>query len=90
VASRRISFPTQIVQKQEWANLCAYGNKHEICAEDFKLKDSQYSFADGHRVRLYVVKNNVHWKIPEGIPLDISNVSPAQAMPPRKLPNTQR
>jgi len=50
------------------------------------LKDNGYSFIGGHRVRRYAVKGNVNWKIPEGISLDVSAVSPGSA-PPRRMPH---
>jgi hypothetical protein len=59
--------------------------QHMICAEDVRLKTESFSFAGQHRVRLYSFKKNVHWKIPDGIPLDIAGVAPAT--PPRRQPN---
>lgn len=85
MAHRRISFPVKTVQNEDWAHIGVYGERHEFCAEDFRLRDNNFSFADGHRVRVYSAKKNVHWKIPPGIPLDISQVPEAQS-PPRRLP----
>ena len=63
-----------------WAALSyvAEGN-HEICGETVKLMNGKFSLFGGHRVRLYRFKNNVHWKIPSGVELDITDVPPAQA-----------
>jgi hypothetical protein len=52
---------------------------HEICCESGKLKNENFSFSGGHRVRLYQFKKNVHWRIPDGAELDISNVVPDNA-----------
>jgi hypothetical protein len=81
----RISIPVKIVNNERWAQLNNFGNSHIICAERCTLKQENYSFAAGHRVRLYAVKNNVHWKIPIGVPLDVSAVAPA-TLPPRRDP----
>lgn len=81
-----VRIPVRIVGKQKWAMLTACGGpNHIIVGEKFACKDQQYSFADGHRVRLYSVKQNVHWKIPEGIDLDVSGVTPAGDPPRRKV-----
>jgi hypothetical protein len=56
-----------------------FGDSHLICGESVRMKDENFSFAGGHRVRVYLFKKNVHWKIPEGVSLDISSVPAAQA-----------
>jgi hypothetical protein len=52
------------------------------------MVENKYSFAGGHRVRLYRFKDNVHWRIPAGVELDISRVDPTTgngaAQPPRR------
>lgn len=63
----------------KWAQLNLLALTHEICGETVKMKDGAYSFAGGHRVRLYSFKKNVHWKVPEGVSLDISGVEPGAA-----------
>lgn len=70
--------------KASWGALNYFGNTHVICAERLMRGDENYTFAGGHRVRLFTVRNNVHWKIPEGIQLDISSVPSAN--PARRLP----
>lgn len=60
----------------KWAELGALGT-HEICGEQCHLADSKFSFIGGHRVRLFKFKKNVHWKLPTGVELDISGVTPA-------------
>jgi hypothetical protein len=81
----RIRVPIKTVGTERWGQLSAFGESHLICAEAVKLKDEKFSFAGGHRVRLYSFKKNVHWKIPEGAAFDIADVTPAVA--PRR---TQR
>ena len=80
-----VRVPVKIVGTERWGHLSAFGEGHLICGESVKLKNEKYSFAGGHRVRLYAFKKNVHWRIPEVAAIDISAVSPA--IPPRRLPN---
>ena len=75
----RVSVPVKTVGNERWGQLSLLGDHHLICAEAVKLKDENFSFAGGHRVRLYSFKKNVHWKIPEGVRLDIAGVTPAAA-----------
>jgi hypothetical protein len=79
----KISVPVKIVQGDRWGELNFFGNQHIISGERLSIKDQNYSFAGGHRVRLYLIKQNVHWKIPTGIQLDVSQVAPAE-MPRRR------
>jgi hypothetical protein len=81
--SDRIRVPVKIVGTERWGQLNLLGDAHLICGETVKLKDENFSFAGQHRVRLYSFKKNVHWKIPEGIPLDVADVAPATAAPRR-------
>jgi hypothetical protein len=80
-----VRVPIKIVGTERWGQLSAFGDAHSICGEVVKLKNENFSFAGGHRVRLYSFKKNVHWKIPEGLSLDIAAVPAATA--PRR---TQR
>jgi hypothetical protein len=57
----------------------------DVVAEKFNLENSNLSFVGGHRVRLYRLKKNVHFKIPQGTELNISDVPPQQA-PRRQQP----
>jgi len=74
-----VSVPTKKVNGALWGDLSVFGNQHYICGEKVALHDEGFSFAAGHRVRLYSFKKNVHWKIPDGIALDISDVPAAEA-----------
>jgi hypothetical protein len=78
-----VKVPVKIVGADRWGQLSVFGDTHFICGEKVQQKDENYSFAGQHRVRLYSFKKNVHWKIPEGIPLDVSGVTPAAAAPRR-------
>jgi hypothetical protein len=82
--SNHVLVPTKRVNGSLWGDLTVFGHHHLICGEKVDLKDDGLSFAGGHRVRLYSFKKNVHWKIPEGTSIDISDVTPASA--PRRLP----
>jgi hypothetical protein len=79
-----IQVPIRIINNIRWGQLSVFGERHEFCGEKFELRDSNFSFAGGHRVRIFSAKKNVHWKIPEGIQLDISQVQTSQ--PPRRMP----
>lgn len=74
-----VRVPVKIVGTERWGQLSALGDNHFICGEKVQQKDGNYSFAGQHRVRLYSFKKNVHWKIPDGIALDVTGVAPAAA-----------
>jgi hypothetical protein len=77
--------PVKKIGSERWGQLSYISDQaHLICGEDVRQKESQHSFAGEHRVRVYSFKKNVHWRIPEGIPLDIAGVQPAG--PARRLP----
>lgn len=80
----KVSIPVKKVNGEDWAELNIFGNSHDFCGEKFKVKMENFSFSGGHRVRLYTIKNNVHWKIPAGVSLDIGAVAPATS--PRREP----
>lgn len=81
--SNRISIPYCVHDGWRWARLSLFGKDHHICAEDLTVVDNKYTFLGQHRVRLYKLKKNVHWRIPEQY--DISGVPPAE--PPRRQPH---
>jgi hypothetical protein len=73
-----IRVPVKSLRGERWGHLSALWESHSICGETVHVKEN-YSFAGEHRVRLYTFKKNVHWRIPDSVPLDISNVAPATA-----------
>lgn len=79
---KHIQVPIKVVGGQEWGDLDSLGLAHEICGESVKPRPD-FSFAGGHRVRLFYFKKNVHWKIPAGLTLDITDVAP-QPVPTRR------
>ena len=79
-----IKVPVKKVNNELWGRLSAFGSRHAFCGEVIRLKNENFSFAGEHRVRLYSAEGNVHWRIPQGVKLDISQVAPAK--PPRRLP----
>jgi len=81
----RVIVPVKNLRGENWGDLAALAYSHEICGEKVDER-KDISFAGGHRVRLFKFTKNVHWKIPTGIELDISDVPPAST-PPRR---TQR
>lgn len=80
-----LRIPVKTIGTERWGQLCVLAESHVLCGEVVKKKDDNYSFAGQHRVRLYSFKKNVHWKIPDGIQLDVTGVPPAT--PPRRKPN---
>lgn len=76
-----LRIPVKEVNGERWGDLSSYALAHQFCGERVDKK-ADISFAGGHRVRLYSFKKNVHWKIPTGQELNISDVTPEIA--PRK------
>lgn len=82
VSSVRV--PLKDFKSEKWGDLGALGHHtFEIIGEKVDKKNDKFSFLGGHRVRLYKFTKNVHFKIPAGIELDISAVTPG-AHPPRR------
>jgi hypothetical protein len=77
-----VRVPTKVIDGTRWGELSLLAEHHLICGEDVREKNHNYTLAGQHRVRLYSFKKNVHWKIPEGIALDVARVPPAD--PPRR------
>jgi hypothetical protein len=71
-----VRVPVKMVGTERWGQLSAFGDMHLICGESVHLKEQSFSFAGGHRVRLYSFKK-MHWRIPPGVSLDISAIAPA-------------
>jgi hypothetical protein len=80
----KITLPVKLVQNERWAELSVVAPtlSHEICGEKVIPKNEQRSFHGGHCLWVYSFKKCVHWRIPAGVDLDISQV--AQAQPPRR------
>jgi hypothetical protein len=71
--ANHVRVPIKVFAGQNWGDLSSLNLTHEIVGETVhQLKDM--SFQGGHRVRLYKFKKNVHWLIPLGVDLDISEV----------------
>ena len=79
--SDSVTVPVKKHDTYNWAALSSFGADHVICAEKCTLQQENYSFAGGHRVRLYKVKKNVHWRLPQGLAIDIAKVVPARRLP---------
>ncbi len=81
---KHVRVPIKTFKKQPWGMLSQLGSTHEICGEDVKKINDNFSFVGGHRVRLFKFKKNVHWLIPKGTDLDISTVPPGGSAPRRR------
>lgn len=77
----RLSVSLKVFGSHKWGDLNAFGLTHEIVGETVSMKDQNFTFIGGHRVRLYSFKKNVHWRIPMGTELDISEVKPTPDVP---------
>jgi len=76
---RTLSFPVKQIGADEWLDLTAHGLSHDFVGERVNQRQDM-SFAGGHRVRCYVFKKNVHWKLPaQGVVVDIADVAPVDA-----------
>jgi hypothetical protein len=78
--AERASIPVRVVNGEKWGDLNSIQSTHEICGEKVDMVNSNFSFAGGHRVRLYRFRKNVHWRIPAAITLDITDVKPASGL----------
>lgn len=82
--ANKISIPVKNHDSYNWAELNHFGTDHIICGERISVHDQNYSFVGGHRVRLYKIKKNVHWRIPLGFDVDIAAVPPAPQRRPSR------
>ena len=81
-----IVVPIRVYNGEKWGALSYIkgGRILEVVAEQFEHKKDNFSLFGQHRVRLYKLKANIHFKIPtEAVTLDISGV-PAAVQPPRR------
>ena len=70
-----VKVPIRVVNGEKWGNLSVFGKDHEFCGTRFRqLRD--ISFLNQHGTRLIELKQMVHWRIPTGTELDISDVNP--------------
>lgn len=81
---RVVVVPVKKVGKEEWCDLSALGLSHEFVGETIKLKNQNFSFAGGHRVRLYLAKKNVHWRMTSD-DFDITELKTDEAAPRKKM-----
>ena len=80
-----LSVPLKKHGSDLWGDLCSFGHHTiEVVAEKFNRKNENYSFVGGHRVRLYKATKNVHFKVPQGVDIDISAVASGPAPPARR------
>jgi hypothetical protein len=83
---RTIAVRIKMHGTEQWGCLDTWGNNSvDIVAETWNNVNDQYSFVGGHRVRLFRVRKNVHFKIPPGATtFDITDVVPAPAAPTKR------
>lgn len=81
-----IRVPIEEIGNESWAHLGSLAERHEFCAEKVDLRGENFPILGNHRVRRFSVKKSVYWKVPQGVPVDISQI---QAATParRNLPN---
>lgn len=72
-----VKVPIRVVNGEKWGNLSVFGKDHQFVGTRFRqLKDT--SFLNQHGTRLIELKQMVHWRIPTGTELDISDVNPGR------------
>lgn len=72
-----VKVPTVKFRNEEWGDLSVFGTRHDfVCTSHNQGRD--ISFIDDHRVRTFTFKKMVHWKIPAGTELDITEVGQAR------------
>jgi hypothetical protein len=82
----KIVVPIRMYNGEKWGALTyiACGRPLEVVAEQFEQKKDNFSLFGQHRVRLFKLKANIHFKLPpDAVTLDISNV-PASTQPPTR------
>lgn len=79
---RAVRIPIKVVGGSQWGVFYKQGSGHELAAYRPTISKKDISFAGGHRMRLVKIKHDFYWRIPEGTPLDIGGVPPAD--PPRR------
>lgn len=72
-----VKVPTVKVNGDLWGDLSVFGGTHEVCGTQVSQR-RDVSHKDGHRVRVYQFKKMVHWRLPSGTELDISEVDPTK------------
>lgn len=82
--SEVIRVPIVLYGSQKWGSLDSLGISFEIVGESVAKKEENYSFIGGHRLRLYKFKKDVHFRVPSGRELDITDVQPAGVPPTRR------
>ena len=87
--TEHITIPVKVVKGVKWGDLNALSITHEVCGEVVKLKDDKFPMSGGHRVRLYHFKKNVHWRVANGLEVDITEVKPSEP-PPKQAAKRRR
>lgn len=75
-----IPVPIKKFSGDYWGDLCSFGTHSvEIVGEVVHKRNDNFPFIQGHRVRLFKFKKNVHFKVPAGTDIDISGVQPGKS-----------
>jgi hypothetical protein len=79
-----VKIPVSEYNGIKWGALSYLDRTHEIIGEKFNCSNEKYSFRGQHRVRLYKVSGNVHFRIPLKAEFDISGVPKPDEAPRRQ------
>jgi len=83
--TRTLVLAVKEFKNEHWCGLSTLGvGGVDVVAEKYKKIDEHFSFEGNHRVRLFRFWDNVHFKVPTGVKLNIESVPSALAPPTKR------
>jgi hypothetical protein len=83
--TRNLVLAVKDFKNEAWCALSSLGiGGVDVVAYKVKKVDDQFTFEGNHKVRLFRFWDNVHFKIPTGVKLNIEAVPMAAAPPTRR------
>ena len=76
-----VPVPIVLFGTKKWGALKYLAKSHEIVGTTVNKKKDM-SLPNRHQVRRYTFTGQVHWKIPVGVDVDVSDITPVQ--PPQR------
>jgi hypothetical protein len=82
----RIYVPLRTHNNEKWGALDSWKNNYvEVVAYEVRKLDDQFPFLGGHRMRLYKLSHNPHFKLPAQY-IEFTNIAPSEAPPAAPRP----